>query len=87
MKRGAIGAAYITDYPGEVKISLRLSRSLNPDEVEKYRVDLLANQLSGGGHKGASGAEVETLEFALEKIQQWTEKKNLSTEILNLKEK
>jgi len=87
MKRGAIGAAYITDYPGEVKLSLRLSRSLSPEEVEKYRVDLLANQMSGGGHKGASGAEAENLEFALDKIIKWTKQKNLTSKILNLKEK
>jgi oligoribonuclease NrnB/cAMP/cGMP phosphodiesterase (DHH superfamily) len=87
MKRGAIGAAYITDYPGEVKVSLRLSRALKLEEVNMYRVDQLANQMAGGGHKGASGAEVEHLDIALENIKEWAKQKNLSTEILNLKKK
>lgn len=87
MKRGAIGAAYITVNPDDVKISLRLSKTLRPDEVEKYRVDLLAKQMDGGGHKGASGAELKDLDQTLDKILLWTKKMNLQAETLDLREK
>ncbi len=87
MKKGAIGVAYITVYPAEVKISLRLSRALKPEAVEKYRVDLLAKQMAGGGHKGASGAEMENLELSLEEIIEWTKEKGLETEIVDLRQK
>ncbi|MCE7741503.1 MAG: hypothetical protein GOP50_03505 [Candidatus Heimdallarchaeota archaeon] len=87
MKKGATGVAYITVYPDEVKISLRLSRSLKPQTVEKYRVDLLAKKMDGGGHKGASGAEMESLEPSLEEIIEWTKEKVLETEIVDLRQK
>ncbi len=85
MKRGAIGAAYITVYPDEVKVSLRLSRNLEAKQVDKYRVDFLANQMDGGGHKGASGAEAENLDDVLAKIMDWTKEKDLKIEIVDLK--
>ena len=85
MKRGAIGVAYITVYPKEVKISLRLNRNLEAKNVDYYRVDLLAQTMSGGGHKGASGAEVEKLEQAIKKISEWIEQKGLDTEIIDLR--
>ena len=87
MKKGATGVAYITVYPDEVKISLRLSKTLKPETVEKYRVDLLARQMDGGGHKGASGAEMENLELSLEEIKGWTKEKELETEIIDLRQK
>ncbi len=86
-KRGAIGAGYITVYPSEVKVSLRLSKSLSPEQVDKYRVDLLANTMSGGGHKPASGAEMNSLEEALEKIKSWGRKKGIEVNIVDLREK
>ena len=58
MKRGAKGAAYITEYPNEVKISLRLSKSLSSKKIIKYRVDALAQSMSGGGHMGAMAHEM-----------------------------
>ena len=87
MKRGAIGAAYLTVNPNDVKVSLRLSRALPQEIVDKYRVDLVANKMDGGGHKGASGAEVENLEQVMERLIEWTEKKRLKTEIVDLREK
>ncbi len=86
-KRGALGAGFITVYPSEVKVSLRLSKSLTPEQVEKYRVDLLAKTMSGGGHKPASGAEMSNLEEALEKIDSWGRKKGLEVNIVDLREK
>ena len=86
-KRGAVGAVYITVYPSEVKLSFRLSRALSPKEVDKYRVDLLANAMGGGGHKPASGAEMNNLEEALDKINSWAKKKGLKVNTVDLREK
>jgi hypothetical protein len=84
-KRGVTGVAYITVYPEEVKISLRLNRSLTKEEVEKYRVDTLANKMAGGGHKGASGAEMEELEETLEIIRNWVKEVQLEMKIVDLR--
>lgn len=87
MKRGAKGAAYITDYPDETKVSLRLSKSLNAKKVNKYRVDLLAKTMGGGGHKPASGAETKDVESALKKIETWAKMKKLKLSHIDLREK
>lgn len=87
MKNGAVGAAYITEYPNDVKISFRLSKALSAEEIDKFRVDLLAQSMSGGGHKPASGAETETLEEALTKIENWVKNLNFKMEIIDLREK
>lgn len=84
-KRGAIGAGYITVYPDEIKLSFRLSKALSPKEVDKYRVDLLANSMGGGGHKPASGAEMSNLEEALEKINSWAKKNGLKVNSVDLR--
>ncbi len=85
MKRGATGAAFITEYPDEVKVSLRLSRALPEELVEKYRVDLLANSMDGGGHKGASGAEADNMSDVLEKIRNWSKKVGLNMSIVDFR--
>jgi oligoribonuclease NrnB/cAMP/cGMP phosphodiesterase (DHH superfamily) len=86
-KRGVKGVAYLTVYPEDVKISLRLNRAMPIKDVEKYRVDLLANTMSGGGHKGASGAEMENLDETLEIIKTWTNEVNLNMKIVDLRKK
>jgi len=86
-KRGVKGVAYLTVYPEETKVSLRLNRALSIKDVEKYRVDLLANTMSGGGHKGASGAEMENLDETLEIIKTWTNEVNLNMKIVDLRKK
>ncbi len=87
MKNGAKGTAYITEYPDDVKISFRLSKALSAEEIDKFRVDLLAQSMSGGGHKPASGAETETLEEALTKIENWVKNLNFEMKIIDLREK
>ena len=87
MKRGSKGAAYISVYPDNVKVSLRLSKLLKSEDVEKYRVDLLAEQMEGGGHKGAAGAELENLEQVMGKINSWTVELKLETVIVDLRKK
>ncbi|MHA2357823.1 MAG: hypothetical protein ACXABK_03515 [Candidatus Heimdallarchaeaceae archaeon] len=86
-KRGATGIAYLTVYPDEVKVSLRLNKQLSSEDVDRYRVDLLAQRMSGGGHKGASGAETDDLESTLEQIESWTKEKGLQIAIYDLREK
>ena len=84
-KRGVKGVSYITVYPEEVKISFRLNRALTAEEVDKYRVDSLANKMAGGGHKGASGAEMKNLEETLEIIKIWIKEVQLNLKIVDLR--
>jgi hypothetical protein len=86
-KRGALGVAYITVYPTETKISLRLNRKLTDEQRDKYRVDLLALTMGGGGHKPAAGAETDNLESAVEKIESWGRKKGLKISFEDLRKK
>lgn len=86
-KRGAMGAAYITVYPTEVKISLRLNKKLTDEQKEKYRVDLLAQSMDGGGHKPAAGAETDNLEIVVEKIESWCEMKGLAISFVDLRKR
>ena len=86
-KRGALGVAYISVYPTETKISLRLNRKLTDEQRDKYRVDLLARSMGGGGHKPAAGAETDNLETAIEKIESWGRKKRLKLSLEDLRKK
>ena len=85
MKKGAKGAAYLTEFPTYVKISLRLSKNLSEQEIDRYRVDLLAKRLNGGGHKPAAGAQTRTLTEALEKIELWAKTNDFTFEIIDLR--
>ena len=40
------------------KVSFRLNPNLTETETEKYRVDKIASQLGGGGHKGAASTTI-----------------------------
>ncbi len=74
---GKIGVA-LTEDQKITRISLRLSKLLPPEDIERYRVDLLAQQMNGGGHPPAAGAATQTVEEALRKIRKWAESKGLS---------
>lgn len=74
---GKVGVA-LTEDQKITRISLRLSKKLSPENVEKYRVDLLAQQMNGGGHPPAAGAATQTVEDALKIISKWAETKGLS---------
>ena len=67
--------------------AFRLSKVLSIEEIDKYRVDLLAQSMSGGGHKPASGAETETLEEALTKIKIWGKSLNFKMETVDLRKR
>ena len=85
MKRKSVGVAYLTVYPTEVKVSFRLNKSLTSNQIEKYRVDFLAKSMSGGGHKGASGAEAEDLDNVLVRIKNWAQKIGLKISIADFR--
>ncbi len=74
---GKVGIALTQDQK-ITRISLRLSKQLAPEEIQKYRVDLLARQMNGGGHPPAAGAATQTLDEALTKIDEWAKSKGLS---------
>ncbi|MHA1667695.1 MAG: DHHA1 domain-containing protein [Candidatus Heimdallarchaeaceae archaeon] len=86
MRRNAKGVAYLTVYPEVVKVSLRLSKKLSSKKVNRYRVDLLAKSMGGGGHKPASGAETKNLQEALERINTWAKLVKLKVSIVDLRE-
>lgn len=85
MHKGAIGTSYLTVYPENVKISFRLNKKLSENEIERYRTDILAKKMGGGGHKPASGAQAHSLEYALEMIQEWAKNMGFKTKIVDLR--
>lgn len=84
MQNGAMVAVSVRVMPEIVKLSLRITKRATEAEVEKYRVDLLARTMSGGGHKPASGAATSTLDEALDKLQEWAASKSLELSISNM---
>ncbi len=86
MYKGVKGSAYLSVYPDNVKISLRLSKTLSDEEIDHYRVDELAKTLNGGGHKGASGGQMVSLDETIERIHSWAKIKNFSVIIVDLRE-
>ena len=55
------------------KLTLRLNPKLNPLLIDKFRVDEIAKEFGGGGHKTAAGATIKNLELGQNKIHQWLE--------------
>ena len=53
------------------KVSFRINPNLDDDWTDKLRVDRIANDLGGGGHKGASSATVSHLSINYESIINW----------------
>ncbi len=85
LERGSKVAVALTVDNKLVKISFRVNRHLPPELKEKYRVDLLAKKLNGGGHMAASGAAASTIEEALDVILPWVKEKHLSYEIYDIR--
>ncbi|UJG42195.1 MAG: hypothetical protein K9W46_07215 [Candidatus Heimdallarchaeum endolithica] len=87
MYRGAKGTAYLTEYPDITRISLRLSKKLTDEQIDFLRVDKLAKTMNGGGHKPASGAQLESTDEAVKRISSWAKKMKLSVNIVDLRTK
>ena len=69
----------------QCSISFRQSKQNTPVEIEKYRLDILAQSMPkmGGGHKEASGAAANTFQEAIEHISVWAKDKNLELSIID----
>jgi len=74
------GASFVEDRDSSVRISLRLSKIFqNSDgfDINKYRLDTLANRLNGGGHMAAAGARSKNIEGGLNEFKAWAKSLNL----------
>ncbi len=82
LRLGKIGSkviAFFSQKDEVVTISLRQSKRNTKEEIDYYRLDLLAKRFSesGGGHSEASGSIAPTLDYALKIIREWSIEKNL----------
>jgi len=70
------GASVVVEQSGSIRISLRLSKIFQSSEgfdLDKYRLDLVANKLNGGGHRAASGARAQNIEIGLNELKLWAD--------------
>lgn len=83
---GAKVIVFLNERENNVTISLRQSKNNSKEEIEKYRLDLLAKKLSpnGGGHAEAAGSATATLSDALLVIDNWGKEKKLEKQIIEL---
>ena len=82
LKLGKMGAkviAFFSQKENNVTISLRQSKLNTKQEIEYYRLDLLAKRFnnSGGGHAEASGSMANSLEEAQKVVIEWGKEKKL----------
>ncbi len=70
--------------PNGVKISLRRNRELSEDLNQLIQLNELAKLMNGGGHAGASGGFLATIDEALAVIKKWTVDKKLSWKLFEL---
>ena len=66
----------------DYKITFRLNPFLNESWTDKLRVDGVAHELGGGGHKGAASASISQLSIGYNRIMKWVQnlKKYFDTE-------
>ena len=76
-------------YPGKrfTGLSFRISSIISDSMLEEYRVDHLAGKFSGGGHPRAAGGRADSLQEALQILEEWVKEKNLSLNIYDLRQK
>lgn len=63
------------------RVSFRLNPRLNDETTNVLRVDMLAKELGGGGHKGAASAGIDNLNQAYEKILNWIKELHINYSI------
>jgi nanoRNase/pAp phosphatase (c-di-AMP/oligoRNAs hydrolase) len=75
-------------YPGKrfTGLSFRISSEISDSNLDEYRVDHLANKFSGGGHPRAAGGRANSLQEALEKMEEWVKTKGLSLNVHDLRQ-
>ncbi|MHA1974773.1 MAG: hypothetical protein ACTSW1_17380 [Candidatus Hodarchaeales archaeon] len=76
-------------FPGKmfVGVSLRLSPSIDDENLEKYRVDKLAEIFDGGGHTRAAGGRARDYNTVLNTVIKWIEERDLSYQIVDFRSK
>ena len=91
LKLGKMGAkviAFLSQKDNVVTISLRQSKMNMHDEIEFFRLDLLAKLFSptgGGGHAEAAGSISSSIEEAIKVLKEWAKEKKLNLSIVEYK--
>ena len=91
LKLGKMGVkviAFLSQKENVVTISLRQSKLNRPDEIEFFRLDLLAKLFSptgGGGHAEAAGSISSSIEEAINVLKEWSREKKLDLSIVEYK--
>ncbi len=81
------GVSIIEEQSRKCRLSFRIRKDVQKSnkEWEKYRIDLLATSLNGGGHMAAAGAKADSVELAKEKILAWAKSLNMSVSVADLR--
>ena len=88
LQKARIGGVSIIEEPsGQCRLSFRLRKDFQRNNLswEKYRIDLLATSLNGGGHMAAAGAKADDVRSAIEKILAWAKTLDLRVSIADLR--
>lgn len=74
-------------YPGKrfTGLSFRVNSRISDSELEKFRVDRIAEKFSGGGHPRAAGGRGESFKSTLKELIDWIEKKELTYQLYDLR--
>ncbi|MFX0183113.1 MAG: hypothetical protein ACFE95_08545 [Candidatus Hodarchaeota archaeon] len=74
-------------FPGKqfTGISLRVNPQIPNSELDRYRVDLIATELSGGGHPRAAGGRGSSFKKTLKRIVNWAQEKHFNYQIYDLR--
>ena len=82
-KKGSKVIAFFSQKDNVVTISLRQSKSNTREEIEKFRLDLLAKRFneSGGGHAEASGSISPSIDDAIKIANEWAKDKKLEISV------
>ena len=74
-------------YPGKrfTGLSFRVNSRISDSELEKIRVDRIAERFSGGGHPRAAGGRGESFKSTLKELIDWIEKKELTYQLYDLR--
>jgi len=74
-------------FPGKqfTGISLRVNPQISNSELDQYRVDIIATELSGGGHPRAAGGRGSSFKSTLNTIVKWAQEKHFNYQIYDLR--
>ncbi len=81
------GVSIIEEQSGQCRLSFRIRKAFQKHDKswEKYRVDLLASSLNGGGHMTAAGAKADGVESAIDRILAWAKSLGMGVSITDLR--